>query len=81
MKSFSAIGLAFVPQFLSRGLNRPLHFALSYDEEVGCVGVRRLLQDIVARGIKPAGCIGPTSSKLITPAASFAPTKANTSRP
>ena len=52
MKSFSAIGLAFVPQFLSRGLDRPLHFALSYDEEVGCVGVRRLLQDVVARGIE-----------------------------
>jgi acetylornithine deacetylase len=67
MKSFSAIGLAFVPQFLSRGLNRPLHFALSYDEEVGCVGVRRLLQDIVARGIKPAGCIvgEPTGMRLI----------------
>src|SRR6478672_714485 len=67
MKSFSAIGLAFVPQFLSRGLNRPLHFALSYDEEVGCVGVRRLLQDVVARGIKPAGCIvgEPTGMRLI----------------
>jgi acetylornithine deacetylase len=67
MKSFSAIGLAFVPQFLSRGLVRPLHFALSYDEEVGCVGVRRLLQDIVARGIKPAGCIvgEPTGMQLV----------------
>ena len=67
MKSFSAIGLAFVPQFVSRGLDRPLHFALSYDEEVGCVGVRRLLQDIVARGIKPAGCIvgEPTGMRLI----------------
>src|SRR6185369_13702380 len=67
MKSFSAIGLAFVPQFLSRGLNRPLHFALSYDEEVGCVGVRRLLKDVVARGIKPAGCIvgEPTGMRLI----------------
>jgi acetylornithine deacetylase len=57
MKSFSAIGLAFVPELLRRGLARPLHFALSYDEEVGCIGVRRLIADIVARGIKPAGCI------------------------
>ena len=67
MKSFSAIGLAFVPQFLSRGLERPLHFALSYDEEVGCVGVRRLLQDIVARGIRPTGCIvgEPTGMRLV----------------
>ena len=67
MKSFSAIGLAFVPQFLTRGLARPLHFALSYDEEVGCVGVRRLLRDIVTRGVKPAGCIvgEPTGMRLV----------------
>jgi acetylornithine deacetylase len=57
MKSFSAIGLALVPELLRRGLRRPVHFALSYDEEVGCIGVRRLIPDIVARGIKPAGCI------------------------
>ena len=49
MKSFSATGLAFVPEFLRRGLAQPLHFALSYDEEVGCIGVRRLIADIVAR--------------------------------
>ena len=57
MKSFSAIGLAFVPELLRRGLSRPVHFALSYDEEVGCIGVRRLIADVVACGIKPSGCI------------------------
>jgi acetylornithine deacetylase len=57
MKSFSAIGLAQVPELLRRGLKRPLHFALSYDEEVGCIGVRRLIADVSARGIRPAGCI------------------------
>ena len=57
MKSFSAVGLSFVPEFLRRGLAKPLHFALSYDEEVGCIGVRRLIADIVARGVAPAGCI------------------------
>ena len=57
MKSFSAIALAFVPELLRRGLARPLHLALSYDEEVGCVGVRRLIADLVARGVRPAGCI------------------------
>src|SRR3569833_2780471 len=50
MKSFSAIALAFVPRFLARGLVRPLHFALSYDEEIGCIGVRRLIADVVASG-------------------------------
>jgi acetylornithine deacetylase len=67
MKSFSAIGLSFVPEFLRRGLERPLHFALSYDEEVGCIGVRRLLRDVVARGVKPVGCIvgEPTGMRLV----------------
>ena len=34
MKAFIAIGLALVPEM--RQLNKPIHFALSYDEEVGC---------------------------------------------
>ena len=67
MKSFSAIALAFVPEFLRRGLERPLHFALSSDEEIGCLGVRRLITDIVAKGWKPAGCIvgEPTGMQLV----------------
>jgi len=67
MKSFSATGLAFVPEFLRRGLKRPVHFALSYDEEVGCIGVRRLIADIVRRGVAPAGCIvgEPTGMRLV----------------
>jgi len=67
MKSFSAVGLAFVPEFLRRGLAKPVHFALSYDEEVGCIGVRRLIADIVARGVAPAGCIvgEPTGMRLV----------------
>jgi acetylornithine deacetylase len=67
MKSFSAVGLALVPEFLRRGLRKPLHFALSYDEEVGCIGVRRLIADIVERGVRPAGCIvgEPTGMELV----------------
>ncbi len=67
MKSFSAVGLSFVPEFLRRGLAKPVHFALSYDEEVGCIGVRRLIADIVARGVQPAGCIvgEPTGMELV----------------
>ena len=57
MKSFCATGLAFVPEFLRHGLARPLHIALSYDEEVGCIGVRRMIDDIARRGIAPFGCI------------------------
>jgi len=67
MKSFSATGLALVPEFLRRGLKRPLHFALSYDEEVGCIGVRRLIADLGERGIRPAGCVvgEPTGMQLV----------------
>ena len=67
MKSFCAIGLAFVPEFVRRGLARPLHFALSYDEEIGCIGVRRLIADVRARGIAPTGCIvgEPTGMQLV----------------
>ena len=67
MKSFSATGLAFVPEFVRRGLARPVHFALSYDEEIGCVGVRRLIEDLLRRGIRPLGCIvgEPTGMELV----------------
>ncbi len=67
MKSFSAVGLAFVPEFLRRGLAKPVHFALSYDEEVGCIGVRRLIADLAARGVAPAGCIvgEPTGMQMV----------------
>ncbi len=67
MKSFSAIALAFVPEFLRRGLVRPLHFALSYDEEIGCIGVRRLIADVVAKGVAPTGCIigEPTGMQVV----------------
>jgi len=67
MKSFSATALALVPELLARKLQRPVHFALSYDEEVGCIGVRRLLADIAAKGIAPQGCIvgEPTGMQLV----------------
>ncbi|MEM7379493.1 MAG: acetylornithine deacetylase [Pseudomonadota bacterium] len=38
MKGFNAIGLALVPDMLAAGLKKPIQIALSYDEEVGCVG-------------------------------------------
>ena len=68
MKGFLAIGLALVPEFQRRGLARPLHFALSYDEEVGCIGVRKLIADVLAQGVAPAGCIvgEPTGMEVIT---------------
>ncbi len=57
MKSFIAVCLAFAPKFLDRGLRTPIHFAFSYDEEVGCIGVRRMIDMINGLGVKPKMCI------------------------
>lgn len=54
MKGFVAVCLALMPEMA--GLARPLHIALSYDEEVGCLGVRPLLARMAARGLRPLGC-------------------------
>ena len=63
MKAFSGAILAFLPEFLSRPLAEPLHFAWTYDEEVGCHGAVVLLAELNARGIHPRiGFVGePTS--------------------
>jgi acetylornithine deacetylase len=53
MKAFTAVGLAMVPQFKKAGLNKPIHFALSYDEEVGCLGAHALAAGMAAAVPKP----------------------------
>lgn len=57
MKGFIACALTLVPEFVERGLTTPLHLALSYDEEVGCLGVGRLIADVARAGIRPRCCI------------------------
>jgi acetylornithine deacetylase len=57
MKSFIAICLAYAPKFLERGLETPIHFAFSYDEEIGCIGVRRLIDLMTDMTVKPTMCI------------------------
>jgi acetylornithine deacetylase len=57
MKSFIACALAVVPDMAERGLRAPLHLAFSYDEEVGCLGVGRLISDLAQAGIRPSSCI------------------------
>lgn len=44
MKSFIAVALALVPSFKTRKLKRPIHLCLSFDEEVGCLGMPLLLR-------------------------------------
>lgn len=67
MKGFIGSALDLVPTFLEMPRRAPIHLAFSYDEEVGCVGVRALLDDLAQRGINPAGCIvgEPTSMQVV----------------
>ncbi|MCB1522398.1 MAG: acetylornithine deacetylase [Hyphomicrobiaceae bacterium] len=46
MKGFLACVLAAVPAFAQRRLARPVHIAFSYDEEIGCVGVRPMIGEL-----------------------------------
>jgi acetylornithine deacetylase len=57
MKGFLACCLALVPDFLGRTLKRPLHLAFSCDEEVGCKGVRPLVDFLRSHARKPAAAI------------------------
>ena len=57
MKSFIAIALAKVPDFLAQPLDTPIHLALTYDEEVGCLGVRPLINALAGKPVKPRLCI------------------------
>lgn len=57
MKGFVAICLAYAPVFLERGLETPVHLAFSYDEEVGCIGVVGLIEQMKHMPVKPAMCI------------------------
>ncbi|RON40132.1 acetylornithine deacetylase (ArgE) [Pseudomonas frederiksbergensis] len=57
MKGYIACVLALVPSLVKASLKRPVHIALSYDEEVGCLGVRSLLKVLEQRPIKPMLCI------------------------
>lgn len=57
MKGFIACVLAAVPTFLAHPLRVPVHLAFSYDEEVGCLGVRTMLDTLRRRPHKPSLCL------------------------
>ncbi len=57
MKGFVAAALACVIGAASRPLKVPLHLALSYDEEVGCMGVHSLIDMLARAPVRPRFCI------------------------
>ena len=71
MKGFIHCAVTLLPQAVKLSnagqLRRPLHLALSFDEEVGCLGAPLLLADLKARGITPDHCIvgEPTNMAMV----------------
>ena len=67
MKSFIAIALSLVPEMLAKPLARPIHFALTHDEEVGCLGAPRLIADVLANLPRPGAVIigEPTQMRVV----------------
>ena len=67
MKGFIACALAHSDDFLKRSLKVPIHLAFSYDEEVGCLGVSGLIEDISENLPAPIAVIvgEPTMMKII----------------
>jgi len=68
MKAFSAIGLSLVPEMLKADLKRPIHFALSYDEEVACLGAPDMIAEMGVKCPPAHGVIvgEPTEMRTVT---------------
>jgi acetylornithine deacetylase len=67
MKGFIACVLAGLPQITAAQLQTPIHLAFSYDEEVGCVGAKKLVDAMAGFEVKPSiGLIGePTNMNMV----------------
>jgi acetylornithine deacetylase len=67
MKGFLACVLAHAPAYAALRLSRPIHFAFTHDEEIGCLGAQRLTQALAYRGARPAMVLvgEPTGMRLV----------------
>jgi acetylornithine deacetylase len=67
MKGFIAATLAMAPHYAEMDLKKPIHFAFTHDEEVGCIGAAALVPELQKQGYKPAiAIIGePTEMRII----------------
>ncbi|MCB8836339.1 acetylornithine deacetylase [Aurantimonas sp. VKM B-3413] len=68
MKGFLAITLALAPEMAAAGLQRPIHLALSYDEEVGCLGAPSMIREMRETIAPPQAVIvgEPTKMQVVT---------------
>ncbi|MEN3363591.1 MAG: acetylornithine deacetylase [Burkholderiales bacterium] len=67
MKGFIGVALGLLPAMQKAPLASPIHFALSYDEEIGCAGAPSMIAELNERGVRPDGCIvgEPTSMRVV----------------
>lgn len=67
MKGFIAAATIMAQEFGARDLRRPVHFCFTYDEEVGCLGARKLVPELQRRGVRPSMAIigEPTDMRVI----------------
>jgi len=68
MKGFIAVCMAMAASFQSADLAIPIHFAFSYDEEIGCLGVRDLISELDKCAVRPLACIvgEPTLMRVVS---------------
>lgn len=68
MKGFVACAIAAMLEAAKRPLKVPLHLALSYDEEIGCMGVRSMIDMLEGAPVRPRFCIvgEPTAMQVAT---------------
>lgn len=68
MKGFIACAVNIMLQAAKQKLSKPLHLCLSYDEEIGCIGVRAILDQLSELIVQPEVCLigEPTSMNIAT---------------
>jgi acetylornithine deacetylase len=68
MKGFDALVLALVPDMVRAPLKRPVHIALSYDEELACRGAPSMVREMVEAVPTPSAVIvgEPTRHAVVT---------------
>lgn len=67
MKGFVAAALALAPRYAKLNLEKPVHFAFTYEEETGCLGAQQLVAELADRETRPAVVIvgEPTEMRII----------------
>ncbi len=67
MKAFCACAVAAIPVFAQAPLREPVHVVLTYDEETGCHGAKKMEEVLARRGLRPDLCVvgEPTSMSLV----------------